>query len=218
MARVLILFGAPGAGKGTQALRLAAELSLPHVSTGDLFRENLGQETELGLRARKYMEAGELVPDELVTDMLLSRVARPDCAGGYLLDGYPRTAGQAESLEAALGSDTSVLVLCLQVRDEVIVERAAGRLLCRGCDAIAHAVSAPPEVAGVCDHCGGELYQREDDRPEVVAERLRVYHEETAPLVDYYRERGLLREVDGERSPDEVFASLMKQIRAGEAG
>ncbi len=207
---VVILMGAPGAGKGTQAMRLSEFASLPHVSTGDLFRDNLKRETKLGTEAKGYMESGKLVPDALVLDMLFDRVAKPDCAEGYILDGFPRTLPQAEALEKRLAEvpDASVQVLDIEVADEVIVERASGRLLCRSCDSIKHKTFSPPRAEGVCDACGGELYQREDDRPEVVSERLAVYHEQTAPLVGYYDERGLLARVDGGRSPDDVFASL----------
>lgn len=213
MTKVVVMMGAPGAGKGTQATRLSRELSLPHVSTGDLFRENLSQGTPLGQEARGYMDAGELVPDALVIDMLFDRVGREDCAGGYLLDGFPRTVSQAESLAARLG-DTPVTVIDLEVPDELIVGRASGRLLCRGCDAIYHKTFSPPKGTA-CDACGGELYQRDDDKAEVVAQRLVAYQEQTAPVVGWFRERGAVCAVDGSRSPDEVFsacAACMKEV------
>ncbi len=212
MKTVVILLGAPGAGKGTQAARLSAELSLPHVSTGDLLREHRAQGTPLGLEAKRFMDAGELVPDQVVLDMLFERVGRPDCAEGYLLDGFPRTTPQARALDARLGP-VRLSVIDLEVSDEAIVGRAAGRLLCRGCSAIYHATSAPPAQAGRCDRCGGELYQRPDDKADVVRERLRVYHQKTRPLADHYRAQGVLRSVDGERAPDEVFRSLLEQVR-----
>jgi len=209
--RVVILLGPPGAGKGTQAVRLAAELGLPHISTGDLFRANLKQGTELGQRAKGYMEAGKLVPDELVLEMLFDRVDAPDCAGGYLLDGFPRTLPQARALTEALGGRPSAS-LQLEVPDEVLVGRAGGRLLCRNCTNIHHADFAPPAEEGVCDACGGELYRRSDDAPEVVQERLQVYHGETSPMIDYYRELGSLIAVDGNQAPDAVFEELRRAL------
>lgn len=204
MSKVVVMMGAPGAGKGTQATRLSRELGLPHVSTGDLFRENLSQGTPLGLEARGYMDAGNLVPDALVIDMLFDRVSREDCGQGYLLDGFPRTVAQAVSLVERLG-DTSVTVIDLEVPDEVIVGRASGRVLCRGCEAIYHRTFNPPK-GDACDACGGELYQRDDDKAEVVAQRLVAYHEQTAPVVGWFRERGDVCAVDGNRHPDQVAA------------
>lgn len=217
MGRVVILLGAPGAGKGTQAQRVAKELGLAHIATGDLFRENLKGETPLGLKAKEFMNAGRLVPDELVIEMLFDRVSRPDCEQGYLLDGFPRTVPQAEALEKALGAEADLQVLNLEVRDEVIVGRATGRLLCRGCDAIFHREFSPPAKAGVCDACGGELYTREDDREEVVSERLNVYHAQTAPLVDFYGSRGVLTGVDGELAPDAVNKQLLAALASSES-
>lgn len=210
----MIILGAPGAGKGTQATRLSAALSLPHISTGDLFRENLSQGTPLGERARGFMESGNLVPDELVIDMLFDRVSRDDCKGGYLLDGFPRTTAQAESLSARIPADWTVMALNIEVADASLVERISGRLLCKACGNIQHAKFAPPATEGVCDSCGGELHRRKDDSPEVVAERLRVYHRETEPVVGYYRAQGTLHEADGEQTPDEVFADLRGRIGA----
>jgi adenylate kinase len=218
---VIILLGAPGAGKGTQAVRLAAARGLPHVSTGDLFRENLKQETALGKQAKGYMESGKLVPDELVLDMLFARVARPDCVRGYVLDGFPRTLPQAEAFARRLGESNgqrgTPIAVNFVVRDATIVERAAGRLTCTACGNIQHLRNAPPRVAGKCDRCAGELFQRADDAPHVVAERLRVYHEQTAPLVGYYARAGVLRELDGEQSPDAVFRALTNVLPPQEA-
>lgn len=211
----MILLGAPGAGKGTQAKRLSTWTGLPHVSTGDLFRANLRAETPLGAKAKGYMDAGELVPDALVLDMLFDRVAADDCADGYILDGFPRTIAQAEALEGRLAG-AGVRVLDIRVPDEVIVERAAGRLVCKKCGNIQHAKFAPPARAGVCDACGGALQQRTDDRPEVVRERLRVYREQTAPLVQFYEGRGSLVGIDGDRSPDEVFDDLRRLLPRAE--
>jgi adenylate kinase len=210
------MMGAPGAGKGTQAVRLSGELGLPHVSTGDLFREHLSKGTTLGTEARGYMDAGKLVPDVLVIDMLFDRVAREDCREGYLLDGFPRTVAQAESLTERLeGPDgsSSVIVVDLEVPDEVIIGRAAGRLLCRGCEQIAHLDFSPPARSGVCDHCGGELYQRDDDQPQVVQQRLVTYHEQTAPVVGWYRDHGSVCAVDGNRAPDAVFVDCLACVQ-----
>jgi len=208
MARVLILLGAPGAGKGTQAARLGAACSLPHVSTGDLFRANLREGTPLGKRVRSFLDAGELVPDDLVIEMLFDRVSRPDCAEGYLLDGFPRTLAQAKALEQRLTPKDELTVLLIDVPEKLLVERAAGRLLCKSCGNIQHLSFSPPAQPGICDRCGGELQQRSDDRPEVVRERLRVYHAETEPLVSAYASKGLLRRVDGSGTPDQVFDQL----------
>jgi adenylate kinase len=220
MTRVVILLGPPGAGKGTQAARLSAALGLPHVSTGDLFRENLAQGTELGSRARQYMDAGQLVPDDLVLEMLFDRVSRKDCTGGYLLDGFPRTLAQAEALDRRLSQDARrvrLQVLDLAVPDGVLVDRLTGRRTCRQCANIHHVRTAAPRVAGRCDRCGGELYQRPDDSSEIVARRLAVYRRDTRPLEEYYSERGLLRQVDGDRAPEDVFAALQRSVQGGEA-
>jgi adenylate kinase len=210
--KVIILLGPPGSGKGTQAVRLTKELGIPHISTGDLFRENISKDTELGKRAKTYMNAGKLVPDELVLDMLFDRVSRPDCQNGYLLDGFPRTLPQAEAYGAKLGDNTVLTVIDLEVPDDVIVKRAEGRLTCKSCGNIHNRYFSPPAKEGVCDKCGGELIQRPDDQAEVVQERLRVYHEQTKPLVDYYEKKGVLKRLDGTKSPEEVFESLKKAL------
>lgn len=216
MTQVIILLGAPGAGKGTQAVRLAESLSLPHVSTGDLFREHLASGTELGAKAKEYMESGRLVPDDLVVDMLFAFVGREPYHAGYLLDGFPRTVAQAQILNDRLGADAHVLVISLEVPDEKIVERASGRLICGSCGNIQHKSFSPPKVAGVCDACGGALAQRKDDRPEVVKERLAVYHDQTAPVADYYRASDRLCSVDGDRTPDEVFEACLACVPSAE--
>ena len=213
-ARVAIFMGAPGAGKGTQAIRVSKNLDLAHVSTGDLFRENISKGTELGARAKGFMDAGQLVPDELVLDMLFDRVQQPDCQGGYILDGFPRTVVQAEALTKRLGG-ASVHVVDIAVPDEVIVDRIAGRLLCKACGNIQHREFDAPTVEGICDDCGGELYQRADDSPDTVQDRLAVYHEQTAPVVDYYKSHGILARVDGMQSPDSVFQSLIQGLPEG---
>lgn len=210
--RVLILLGPPGSGKGTQAVRLSKELNVPHISTGDLFRENISKNTALGQKAKSFMDAGKLVPDELVLDMVYERVARPDCAQGYILDGFPRTIPQAEALDKHL-KGTKLLVLNLNVPDAEIVKRISGRYSCQACGNIQHLEYSPPKVAGQCDKCGGALVQRKDDNPETVKERLRVFHEQTEPLVDYYSKQGKLFVVDGLKTPDEVFRDLLNQIQ-----
>jgi len=207
MANIVVLLGAPGAGKGTQAVRLSKARSLPHVSTGDLLRDNMKRGTPLGAQAKGFMEKGELVPDALVLDMLSARVSAPDCSQGYVLDGFPRTEVQAVALEQRLAGHT-VTVVNLEVADESIVRRAAGRLSCKQCGAVFHRESSPPRKPGVCDACGGELFTRSDDSAPVVRERLRVYRDKTAPLVEFYSRRGLLKTIDGEQSPDAVFSRL----------
>jgi adenylate kinase len=213
--RVVILLGPPGAGKGTQASRLASALKLPHISTGDLFRENRDQDTPLGQRAKEFMDRGQLVPDELVLEMLFDRIGRKDCAGGYLLDGFPRTLTQAQALEGRLPKDAHVQVVNLVVEDATLFSRITGRRVCRGCKHIHHVEAAPPKVAGRCDRCGGELEQRPDDTEAVLRERLAVYRRQTRPLEDTYRAGGLLVEVDGSREPDEVFESVKLSLSEG---
>jgi len=213
--KVVILLGPPGSGKGTQAVRISKELGIPHISTGDLFRENISQDTELGKRAKTFMNAGKLVPDEVVLDMLFDRVARPDCAHGYLLDGFPRTLPQAEALEKHLAKNVQLIVLDLEVPDEIIVKRAEGRLTCKSCGNVYNKYFSPPLKEGVCDKCGGELIQRPDDKADVVQERLRVYHSQTAPLVEFYAKKGVLQRVDGTKTPEVVFQALMQKLKKG---
>ncbi len=211
MPTYIVLLGAPGAGKGTQAKILAAKTGLPHISSGDIFRENLKQNTELGRLARGYMEKGELVPDEVTIAMIRERLSRPDCARGAILDGFPRTPAQAEALDEilkALKGQVDVVPF-IQVPEEELVARLSGRWICRAQGHIFHERFNPPKVPGVCDYDGSELYQRPDDRPEVVRERIRVYHEQTAPLIAYYRERGLLREIDGTQPIERVTEALL---------
>jgi adenylate kinase len=215
MPRVVILLGPPGAGKGTQAVRLSAALALPHVATGDLFRENLSKGTPLGARAKQYMDAGQLVPDEIVLEMLFDRVSRKDCGEGYLLDGFPRTLAQAEALEKRLGS-TRAQVINLAVPDSTLLDRITGRRTCPKCGNVHHVKNAPPRAAGKCDKCGTELVQRSDDSAAVFSKRLSVYREQTQPLEGFYKKRGLLTNVDGNRAPDEVFKDLKRQA-SGEA-
>jgi adenylate kinase len=211
----VVLLGGPGAGKGTQAERLAEALGIPQVSTGDLFRHNLKNETELGLLAKGYMERGELVPDEVTVAMVRVRLSEPDAGEGAILDGFPRTVAQAEALEellAAMGAKLAV-VPYIKVPEDVLLARLAGRWTCRGCGAMYHQLFSPPQEEGVCDRCGGELYQRPDDTPDTQKHRIEVYFEQTAPLIDYYREKGLLVEVDGRPGIDEIQANLLSIIQ-----
>ncbi|MBC7248799.1 MAG: adenylate kinase [Anaerolineae bacterium] len=215
-AKFIVLLGAPGAGKGTQATYLEEELGIPHVSSGDLFRENLREETELGKLARTYMDRGELVPDEVTIAMVKERLARPDCAEGVILDGFPRTIAQAQALDGILAEKGHKIgvVPYIKVADEVLLARLAGRWTCRQCGAIYHQLFSPPKVAGRCDECGGELYQRADDTPETQRRRIEVYFQQTTPLIEHYRERGLLVEIDGEQPIERVRADLLAAIRA----
>lgn len=212
MPTVLILLGPPGAGKGTQAARLGAALALPHVATGDLFREHIAKGTELGRKAKDFMDSGRLVPDELVIDMLFERVSKPDCKAGFLLDGFPRTVAQAVALERRLTGAT-VRELSIRVPDAAVLARLAGRFTCKACGHVHHARTSPPRVAGRCDRCAGELYQRPDDAPAVIEKRLAVYRETSQPVEAHYAAHGRLFGVDGDRPPDEVFASLMRAAR-----
>jgi len=206
MKRVVLL-GPPGAGKGTQAKKISEKYQIPHISTGDIFRTNVQQGTELGLKAREYMDRGDLVPDELVCDLVEDRISWNDCKNGYLLDGFPRTVFQAEHFDEYLKKKNEKLdvVLDIEVPDEEILPRMAGRRVCRGCGASYHVVNNPPKKEGVCDLCGGVVYQREDDSEETVNNRLKVYHEQTSPLIEYYTKSGANAVIDGNRDIKVVF-------------
>ncbi len=202
----IIFLGAPGAGKGTQAAALAQELNLVHIASGDLFRQAIEQETELGIQAKSYVEKGELVPNELTTKMILERMSAPDSELGAILDGFPRTLAQAEALAKALAQQTKAIdkVVYIKVSEEELRRRLSGRWICRKCQSPYHTVNSPPKVWGKCDQCGGELYQRPDDTVEAVQQRLQVYFAQTAPLIDYYSAAGKLIEIDGEGDVNEV--------------
>lgn len=209
--KVIILLGAPGAGKGTQAAYLKDTYCLPHISTGDLFRENLSKMTPIGQKAKGYMDKGELVPDSIVVEMLGARLEQDDCKNGYILDGFPRTLPQAELLKEKLDSKKKIIVLSLEVPDDLIVQRLTGRFSCEACGTPFHKTFSPPKTAGVCDKCGGKLVQRKDDIEEVIRNRLMVFHNQTAPLKEYYQKQGLLFSLDG-TLPKDVLSRKIDAI------
>jgi len=211
---IIILLGPPGAGKGTQAVAIAEKFHLPHIATGDIFRANLKEGTPLGLEAKKYMDAGALVPDDLVVRLVVDRLSAPDAQGGVLLDGFPRTTAQAESLADFLAAAGRPVKCCLslEVPDDAILTRLSGRRMCRGCGGSYHVTFSPPPADGRCGRCGGEIYQRDDDREDILKNRLEVFHRQTNPLARWYEERGLLKSIDGEGPIEAVrqriFAAL----------
>ena len=209
-----VLLGPPGAGKGTQAVRLVEKYEIPHISTGDIFRKNIKEGTELGKKAQEYMNAGALVPDELVVDLVKDRLQQDDCKNGFLLDGFPRTIFQAEKLDEFLSESNLKMdiVINLKVEKEALIKRLTGRRVCKDCGASYHIVNIPPKKEGVCDICGGELIQSRDDNIETVENRINVYEEQTAPLIGYYKEAGSLVDFDGEASLDEVFDAIVQAI------
>lgn len=210
----IIMLGAPGAGKGTQAKKIAEKYSIPHISTGDIFRANIKNGTELGKKAKTYMDQGLLVPDELVVDLVVDRLNQDDCADGCVLDGFPRTIPQAEALDMALAAigQSVDYAINVEVPDQNIVNRMSGRRACVNCGATYHVVYAPTKVENICDTCQGELILRDDDKPETVQKRLNVYHEQTQPLIDYYMKKNILVEVDGTVDIDDVFAAIVKVL------
>ncbi|MEU5599045.1 adenylate kinase [Streptomyces sp. NPDC020298] len=212
----IVLVGPPGAGKGTQAVRLAEKLRIPHISTGDLFRANISQQTELGKLAKSYMDAGNLVPDEVTIAMAKDRMEQPDAEGGFLLDGFPRNVSQAEALDELLENEGIKLeaVLDLEVPEEEVVKRIAGRRICRKDSShVFHVTYTPPKQEGVCDVCGGELYQRDDDSEETVRKRLEVYHTQTEPIIDYYKVQGLVRTISSLGPVDEITQRALEALK-----
>ena len=212
----IIMLGAPGAGKGTQAMKIAEKYQIPHISTGDIFRANIKEGTELGKKAKSYMDQGQLVPDELTLELIMDRFQNPDCANGYVLDGFPRTIPQAEALTEALAKkgETIDYAINVEVPDENIINRMGGRRACLACGSTYHIVYAPTRVEGICDHCGEKLVLRDDDKPETVKNRLNVYHNQTQPLIEYYTRQGKLAEVDGTQSMEDVFNAIVKILGA----
>lgn len=206
----IIMLGAPGAGKGTHAKKITEKFGIPAISTGDIFRENIKNGTELGKKAKEYMDVGNLVPDELVCDLVVDRLKQDDCKNGYILDGFPRTIPQAEALTAALAKDDDAIDYALEIflEDQAIIDRMSGRRVCKSCGATYHVVNIPPKTEGVCDECDGELIVRDDDAPETVKKRLDVYHEQTAPLIDYYKKQGILKVIDGSKGLDTCFEEI----------
>jgi adenylate kinase len=213
----LVLLGPPGAGKGTQAKMLSSELGLPHVASGDLLRQNQEMETPLGLNSKGFMDRGELVPDKLVVDMVLDRIESQDCAAGYILDGFPRTVQQADTLDISLNKESKLSiekVIYMKVSESHLLRRLGGRIICRGCQSPYHVDNSPPKEEGKCDLCGKELYRRDDDSPEAIEERIKVYMGQTLPLVEYYHTQSKLAEVNAEGSIDSVSVQLKQVIRA----
>jgi adenylate kinase len=208
---IIVFLGPPGSGKGTQAARLSKELNIPHISTGELFRENIRQGTRLGLQSKEMIDKGLFPPDELVLEMLMDRISRSDCREGFILDGVPRTTNQAEKLEEKFKNKFHLIVINLDVSDQIILKRLTGRLMCKQCGHVYHKDLSPPKIPNICDHCGGELYQRTDDKENVIKERLRVYNEKTAPVLNFYAYRGL-KNIDGARDPDIIFHDLLGLI------
>lgn len=212
----IIMLGAPGAGKGTQAKQIADKYQIPHISTGDIFRANIKNGTELGKKAKEYMDQGALVPDELTCDLVMDRIGQEDCKNGFVLDGFPRTIPQARALDEALGkiNEKMDFAIDVDVPDENIVNRMGGRRACLNCGATYHIVSIPTKVEGICDRCGSKVVLRDDDKPETVQKRLTVYHDQTQPLIDYYKEQGILKSVDGTKPMEDVFAAIVQILGA----
>ncbi len=208
----IVMFGPPGAGKGTQSKLLVEQYRIPQISTGDLFRENLSKQTPLGLKAKGYMDKGELVPDEVTTSMIKERIARPDCRNGFILDGFPRTLPQAEALEKLMTIDK---VINVTSEDKTLIRRLSNRWMCKSCGSI-FGLDIPPKKKGVCNRCGAALYQRDDDKPEAVKNRLKVYYENTHPLIEHYGKKGLLFTVDGELPIEDVFEKIKQEIEKQE--
>ena len=205
----IVLLGSPGIGKGTAATKLSKKLGIAHISTGDMLRENVAQKTKLGVEAKSYMDKGLLVPDSLVIEMMKKCLQKKDCKNGFILDGFPRTINQAEEIGKEIKIDK---VINIQASDEIIIDRLSKRKVCGKCGFVYHLIYIKPKKEGVCDKCGGKLYQRKDEKPEAITERLKVYRNETEPLIDYYKEKGILADVDGSGTPEEEFESVLKAV------
>jgi len=205
----IVLLGPPGIGKGTAASKLSKKLGIPHIATGDMLRENVTQKTKLGVEAKSYMDRGLLVPDKVVIGMVMERLQKDDCKNGFIFDGFPRTINQAEKISKIIKIDK---VINLQANDDVIIDRLSKRRICRKCGFIYHLVYIKPKKADICNKCGSELYQRKDDEPKAIKERLKVYKKETEPLIGYYKEKGILIDVDGSGTPEDVFETILKVV------
>lgn len=213
MMKALIFLGPPGAGKGTHAKEISQILSIPHISTGDIFREAVKNQTELGVKVKEYLDAGKLVPDELVWAVVKDRLEKEDCKNGFILDGFPRTIPQADMLDKYLIDKKAIVkAIYLDAPDELVIRRLSSRRVCRNCGAIYNLLSMPPKVEGICDICGGELYQRSDDYPDVIKHRLETYYKETQPLIEYYKSKGYMYTIDAEKDREEVLKEILKVI------
>lgn len=210
----IVMLGAPGAGKGTHAVGLSKKYNIPHISTGNIFRENIRNHTELGIKARQHIDRGELVPDDITIGMLASRLSESDCKNGFILDGFPRTIAQAEALKEILTEEKSGIdyVININVSDDTVMARIGGRLSCPACGAVYHKTSNPPKIAGKCDRCKADLIVRDDDRPETVKNRLKTYYLQTAPLTLFYQNEGILKNIDGNKEQKEVFDEIIREI------
>jgi len=216
MMKAIIFLGPPGAGKGTHAKEISSILNIPHISTGDIFREAIKNQTELGMRVKEFLDSGKLVPDELVWEVVKDRLDAEDCKNGFILDGFPRTILQAELLDKYLKEKNADLkVIYLDASDDLVIKRLSSRRVCKNCGAIYNLISMPPKKEGICDICGGELYQRSDDYPDVIKKRLETYYKETQPLIDYYKNRGLMYTISAEKDREEVLQEILKVVKDG---
>lgn len=213
MMKAIVFLGPPGAGKGTHAKEVSQSLNIPHISTGDIFREHVKNQTDLGIKVKSYLDAGKLVPDEVVWEVVKDRIDKEDCKNGFILDGFPRTILQAEMLEKYLKEkNADIKVIYLDAPDELVIRRLSARRVCKNCGAIYNLISMPPRKDGICDICGGELYQRSDDKPEVIKQRLETYYKETQPLIDYYKNKGIMYTLNAEKEREEVLKEILKVI------
>ncbi|MGC8931416.1 MAG: adenylate kinase [Dictyoglomus sp.] len=213
MMKAIIFLGPPGAGKGTHAKEVSQILNIPHISTGDIFREHVKNQTDLGIKVKSYLDAGKLVPDEVVWEVVKDRIDKEDCKNGFILDGFPRTILQAEMLEKYLKEkNADIKVIYLDAPDELVIRRLSARRVCKNCGAIYNLISMPPKKDGICDICGGELYQRSDDKPEVIKQRLETYYKETQPLIDYYKNKDIMYTINAEKERGEVLKEILKVI------